>query len=50
MKNNEIYICSARSAKNMAFQNLTKVEREVEKILDVKGEKLLGLKLKAPLA
>jgi len=50
MKNKEVFICSARSAKNMAYQDLTKVEREVEKILDVKGEKIIGLKLKAPLA
>jgi leucyl-tRNA synthetase len=38
MKNDEIFICSERSAQNMAYQGLTK-ENEVVSILDTfKGE------------
>jgi leucyl-tRNA synthetase len=48
MKNDEVFICSERSALNMAYQGLTKEEEKVE-ILDVfKGEELMGLPLCAP--
>jgi leucyl-tRNA synthetase len=50
MKDDEVFICSDRSALNMSFQGLTKVPEKVEKITDVAGSLLLGLPLKAPLS
>lgn len=50
MKNNEVFICSERSAWNMAYQNLTKTPEQINKILDITGQELIGLPLKAPLA
>ena len=34
----------------MSYQDLTKNERQIEQIVQIKGEKVIGLKLKAPLA
>ena len=39
MKKDEVFVCSERSASNMAYQNV-----------DIKGQDLSGLSLKAPLA
>lgn len=50
MKNNEIFICSERSAWNMAYQGLTKTPEKLEKVCDVLGETIVGLPLKAPLS
>lgn len=50
MVNDEIFICSERSAKNMAYQDLTKESRSFPKLTTVKGRELIGCKLKAPLA
>jgi leucyl-tRNA synthetase len=50
MKDNEVFICSERSSKNMAFQDLTKEFEKVEIIARFKGEEMMGLPLKAPLA
>ena len=50
MSDNEVFICSERSAKNMAYQGLTK-EKEVVQIVDkFLGEEIMGLPLKAPLS
>ena len=49
MKNDEVFICSERSAQNMAYQSLTKTEKVVEKICDIEGDDLIGLPLQAPL-
>lgn len=50
MLNDEVFICSERSAANMSFQKMTKEEEKVS-ILDVfKGEELIGLPLTAPYA
>lgn len=49
-KNNEVWICSHHSARNMAYQGLTKTKETIEKILEVKGTDLIGLAVKAPLA
>jgi len=49
MRNGEIFICSERSARNMAFQEMTKAYGNYEPIAHVKGEELIGLPLKAPL-
>lgn len=49
MKNKEVWICSDRSALNMSYQELFAEEGKVDKLGTVKGEVLLGSKLKAPL-
>lgn len=37
MKNDEFFICSERSALNMAYQGLTKEDKKLNKIATVKG-------------
>lgn len=46
---NEIFICTERSARNMAYQGFTPVEGKIDIIAELKGEDLLGVALKAPL-
>lgn len=48
MKNDEVFICSERSARNMSYQGLTKVENELNQVGKFTGEQLLGLALHAP--
>jgi len=48
-KDGDIFVCTRRSARNMAFQGLLQLENEVKPILEVKGHELMGLKLSAPL-
>lgn len=50
MKDNEYYVCSARAARNFAFQEVTKEYGKYPKLADVKGQDLIGLALKAPLS
>lgn len=50
MPNGEVYICSDRSARNMSYQGLTHSDGEVKKLATFKGQQILGLPLKAPLA
>lgn len=50
MKNDEVWITSEQAARNMAYQGLTKVDESWNSILDVIGEDLIGLPLKAPLS
>ena len=49
MKNGELFICSERSALNIAYQKMTSKFGEIFKILEISGMDLLGLPLKAPL-
>ena len=49
MRNNEIFITSEYSIRNMAYQGLTEKERVWEKICDIPGKHLVGVPLKAPL-
>lgn len=49
MTNGELWICSAKSAKNMSFQNLTHEWGKIKEVCIVEGLKLIGLKVKAPL-
>jgi len=44
----EYFVCSARSAKNMAYQGLSKEYGKPVCVLEVTGDDLLGLPLKAP--
>lgn len=48
--NDEVLIIAERAAKNMAYQDLTKEHGKYVKILDVMGQDLIGVPLKAPLA
>ena len=50
MNNDEYFICSDRSALNMAYQNMTKEFGKVFKVGEVNGSELIGMPLKAPLA
>jgi leucyl-tRNA synthetase len=50
MKGGEVFVCTERSMKNMAYQGLTQEFGVYNKLLDLKGTDLLGLPLKAPLA
>jgi len=49
MKNDEIFICSERAARGMAYQDLTKEHGKMAKVCDVNGDDLVGLAVKAPL-
>ena len=48
INDNEYFVCSARSAKNMAYQGLSKEFAKPVCVLEVTGQDLLGLPLKAP--
>lgn len=49
MRSGDIFICSERSAKNMAYQEMMPVQGKYEAIVKIKGAELLGAALKAPL-
>lgn len=46
---NEIWICTARSARNMAYQGFTTKDGHFDVLAEFKGQELLGLALEAPL-
>ena len=50
-KEGEIFVCSARSALNMAFQEIIDHDGSnfVEPLMTVQGKQLIGIKCKAPL-
>ena len=50
MKNDELWICSHKSVRNMSFQDLTPMYGKATEVCHVEGNKLIGLKVKAPLA
>ena len=50
MKNDEVFICSERSARNMLYQNLTKDSDKLSIIAKFLGSEMMGLPLEAPLA
>ncbi|KAB0798864.1 hypothetical protein PPYR_06746 [Photinus pyralis] len=45
----EVFIATERSARNMSYQGFTKVEGEVNVVLQITGQDLLGAALKAPM-
>jgi leucyl-tRNA synthetase len=47
---NEYYICTKRSARNMSYQGFTDENAKLDVLADLIGEDILGLKLKAPLS
>jgi leucyl-tRNA synthetase len=46
----EAFICTARSARNMAFQNLSKTPKEVTALATFTGADIMGIPVKAPLS
>lgn len=50
MANGDIFICTDRSALNLAYQGFTRDEGKLVKITSLKGSDLVGLTVKAPLA
>ncbi|KAK9323613.1 hypothetical protein V1517DRAFT_319860 [Lipomyces orientalis] len=46
----EIYVCTARAAKNMSFQKITPVRGEANLLAEISGKDLIGAKLHAPLS
>ena len=50
MKNGEIYISSVHAMLNMAYQEKTKEAKKADALFKLKGEELIGAKLKAPLS
>ena len=48
MKGGDVFICSERSMRNMAYQDLTAEFGKYVKLIDVPGTSLLGLPLHAP--
>lgn len=47
---NEVFICTKWAALNMAYQLFTKEFGKYEVLIEIKGEDLIGLPLKAPLS
>ncbi len=51
MGNGEIWVCTARAARNMCYQGLMAVEGQTATLpLQLTGQDILGLPLAAPLA
>ncbi len=46
----EAFVCTDRAARNMAFQGVFSTRGQVHKLLDIDGSKIVGTKIKAPLA
>ncbi|SOV04995.1 probable CDC60 - leucine--tRNA ligase, cytosolic [Ustilago sp. UG-2017a] len=44
----DVYICTERAARNMAFQGTTKQRGQVNQLASLKGSQLIGTKIKAP--
>eukprot|EP01132_Coremiostelium_polycephalum_P006250 gene6250-7781_t len=50
MVNNEVFVCTERSARNMSYQELTPVTGEYKCLASFKGQQVIGTALKSPLA
>ncbi|PWN42036.1 leucyl-tRNA synthetase [Ceraceosorus guamensis] len=44
----DVYLCTERAARNMAFQGVTSERGEVKKLASIAGSKLVGTRIKAP--
>lgn len=49
IKNNEVWICTNRAARNMSYQGFTAIEGQVDVLAELTGQDLLGTALSAPL-
>uniref|UniRef100_A0A182QC67 leucine--tRNA ligase n=1 Tax=Anopheles farauti TaxID=69004 RepID=A0A182QC67_9DIPT len=45
----EVWVCTRRAARNMAYQGFTAVEGELRELVELVGQDILGLQLSAPL-
>lgn len=48
-KADEIFVCTARAARNMSFQGFFREEGQVDVVAELTGQDILGVALKAPL-
>ena len=44
----EVYVCTLRAARNMAFQNITRPRGVINQLAEVEGSSLVGSKIRAP--
>lgn len=49
-KDDQLFVCTHRAARNMAFQGLSATQGEVTQLAEIEGTKLIGTKIKAPFA
>ncbi|XP_059614194.1 leucine--tRNA ligase, cytoplasmic [Phlebotomus argentipes] len=49
-RDDEVWICTRRAARNMSFQGFTPSEGKVEELAEFTGQELFGIALSAPLA
>lgn len=49
MRNDDIFIITERAARHFAFQEMTKVDFEYPSLVNIKGQELIGMKVKAPM-
>jgi len=50
LENKEVWVCTARAARNMAYQGFMVKEGEVDTVMELVGQDIMGLALSAPLA
>jgi leucyl-tRNA synthetase len=50
VNDSEVYVCTLRAARNMAFQGVFQSKGQVNQITEIDGSKLVGTKIKAPFA
>lgn len=48
-KNNEIWICTKRAARNMSYQGFTGADGKIDILAEISGSELFGVGLNAPL-
>ncbi|KAF8522737.1 hypothetical protein BU17DRAFT_86642 [Hysterangium stoloniferum] len=46
----DVYLCTYRAARNMAFQGISSPRGEVSQITEIEGSQIIGTKIKAPFA
>merc|ERR1711892_1188287 len=50
LANKEIWVCTARAARNMAYQGFMATEEVIDTVMELIGQDIMGLALSAPLA
>lgn len=48
-KNNEVWVCTRRAARNLAYQDFTAADGQLDVLLELTGQDLIGTALLAPL-
>jgi len=46
----EVWVCTARAARNMSYQGFMKTEGQVDTVMELVGQDIMGLALSAPLS